>query len=130
MRSKLFLVLQIVVPLIMLPVLVLYACFELLSDYCTDEVPDTDTVFVPFKVKDEENTYFLAWTTTPWTLLANVALCVNPDLVYVKVNSRGTNFIMAKDLVSSVLGEEVEVLDTFRGKELEFKEFEQLIPMD
>lgn len=46
MRSKLFLVLQIVVPAIMLPVLVLYACYELLSDYCTDEVPDTDSVFV------------------------------------------------------------------------------------
>ena len=46
LRSKLFLVLQIVVPAIMLPVLVLYACFEFLSDYCTDEVPDTDSVFV------------------------------------------------------------------------------------
>jgi len=101
------------------------ASHEVAQNYQED---DTDTVYVPFKVKGEENTYFLAWTTTPWTLLANVALCVNPDLVYVKVNSRGTNFIMAKDLVSAVLGEEVEVLDTFRGKELEFKEFEQLIP--
>ena len=101
------------------------ASHEVAQNYQED---DTDTVFVPFKVKNEENTYFLAWTTTPWTLLANVALCVNPDLLYVKVNSRGTNFIMAKALVSSVLGEEVEVLDTFRGKELEFKEFEQLIP--
>ena len=101
------------------------ATHEVAQNYQED---DTDTVFVPFKVKDEENTYFLAWTTTPWTLLANVALCVNPDLVYVKVNSRGTNFIMAKDLVSTILGDEVEILDTFRGKELEFKEFEQLIP--
>ncbi len=101
------------------------ASHEVAQNYQED---DTDTVYVPFKVNGEENTYFLAWTTTPWTLLANVALCVNPDMVYVKVNSRGTNFIMAKDLVSSVLGDEVEVLDSFRGKELEFKEFEQLIP--
>ena len=101
------------------------ATHEVAQNYQED---DTDTVYVPFKVKGEDNTYFLAWTTTPWTLLANVALCVNPDMLYVKVNSRGTNFIMAKDLVSSVLGDEVEVLDTFRGRELEFKEFEQLIP--
>ena len=101
------------------------ATHEVADSYQED---DTDTVYVPFKVKGEDNTYFLAWTTTPWTLLANVALCVNADLVYVKVNSRGTNFIMAKDLVSTVLGDDVEILDTFRGKELEFKEFEQLIP--
>ncbi len=100
------------------------ASHEVAQDYQLD---DTDTVFVPFKVKDKDE-YFLAWTTTPWTLLANVALCVNPDSVYAKVKSRDTIFYMGKDLVNKVLGDEVEILDTMRGKELEYMEYEQLIP--
>ena len=100
------------------------ASHEVAQDYQLD---DTDTVFVPFKVKDKDE-YLLAWTTTPWTLLANVALCVNPDSVYSKVKSHGYTFIMGKELVSSVLGDDVEYLDDFRGKELEFMEYEQLIP--
>lgn len=100
------------------------ASHEVAQDYQED---DTDTVFVPFKVKDKDE-YFLAWTTTPWTLLANVALCVNPDAVYSKVKSHGYTFIMGKELVNKVLGDEVEILDDFRGKDLEFMEYEQLIP--
>ena len=100
------------------------ASHEVAQDYQLD---DTDTVIVPFKVKGKDE-YFLAWTTTPWTLLANVALCVNPDAVYSKVKSQGYTFIMGKELVSKVLGDEVEVIDDFRGKELEFMEYEQLIP--
>ena len=100
------------------------ASHEVAQDYQED---DTDTVFVPFKVKDKDE-YFLAWTTTPWTLLANVALCVNPDAVYSKVRSHGYTFIMGKELVNKVLGDEVEILDDFRGKDLEFMEYEQLIP--
>ena len=100
------------------------ASHEVAQDYQLD---DTDTVYVPFKVKGKDE-YFLAWTTTPWTLLANVALCVNPDSVYSKVKSHGYTFIMGKELVPSVLGDDVEVLDDMRGKELEFMEYEQLIP--
>lgn len=86
-----------------------------------------NTVIVPFKLKNED-TYVLAWTTTPWTLLANLALCVNPKLDYVKVESKGYKFIVAKYLADSVLGDEYKVLETFKGKALEGLEYEQLIP--
>jgi len=86
-----------------------------------------NTVIVPFKAR-EEDVYFLVWTTTPWTLISNVALCVNPKEEYVKVESKGYKFILAKALVNSVLGDEYEVLETYKGKDLEYKEYEQLIP--
>ena len=86
-----------------------------------------DTVTVPMKLKDED-CYFLVWTTTPWTLLANVALCVNPDEEYIKVDSKGYKFIVAKKLASKVLGDDYEVLETYIGKDLEYKEYEQLVP--
>ncbi len=86
-----------------------------------------NTVIVPFKLKNED-TYMLAWTTTPWTLLANLALCVNPDLTYIKVESLGYNFILAESLANSVLGEDYKVLETYKGKDLEGLEYEQLIP--
>lgn len=85
------------------------------------------TVYVPFKKKDED-VYFLVWTTTPWTLIANVALCVNPEEDYSLVESKGTKFIVATSLVHQVLGEEVNILETFKGKTLEYTEYEQLIP--
>ncbi len=86
-----------------------------------------NTVIVPFKVKDKDE-YFLAWTTTPWTLIANVALCVNPDLEYVKVNSMGYNFILAKSLVNKVLGDDVNVIETYKGSSLVGIKYEQLMP--
>ena len=86
-----------------------------------------NTVIVPFKRVDSDE-YFLVWTTTPWTLISNVALCVNPDETYVKVESMGYKFILAEKLASSVLGNEFTVLETFVGKELEYVEYEQLIP--
>ena len=86
-----------------------------------------NTVVVPFKAKGED-VYFLVWTTTPWTLISNVALCVNPNEDYVKVESKGYKFILAKALATSVLGDEYEVLETYKGKDLEYKEYEQLIP--
>ena len=86
-----------------------------------------DTVTVPFKLKDED-CYFLVWTTTPWTLLANVGLCVNPEEEYIKAESMGYNFIVAKKLANKVLGDDYKVLETYKGKELEHKEYEQLIP--
>ena len=87
-----------------------------------------DTVIVPMKKKDEENTYFLVWTTTPWTLIANVALCVNPNEEYVKVSSQGYNFIVAKKLANKVLGDDIEILETYKGTDLEYSEYEQLLP--
>lgn len=86
-----------------------------------------DTVIVPMKKKDED-VYFLVWTTTPWTLLSNVALCVHPNEEYVKVDSKGYKFILAKALANQVLGEEYEILETYNGKDLEYTEYEQLIP--
>lgn len=79
-----------------------------------------------FKIKDTDNEYFLAWTTTPWTLPSNVALCVNPDENYVKVKFENYIYIMAEALVQTVLGEEAQILETYKGKELEFKEYEPL----
>ena len=87
-----------------------------------------DTVIVPMKRKDEENTYFLVWTTTPWTLIANVALCVNPNEEYIKASSQGYNFIVAKKLANKVLGDDYEILETYKGSDLEYTEYEQLLP--
>ena len=107
---------------------------------------------VRFKCKDED-AYFLAWTTTPWTLPSNVALCVNPDETYVKVKAAdGYTYYMAEALLSSVLGGLAEkcgasaseegaagseaaegaeakdyiILETYKGKDLEYKEYEPL----
>ncbi len=88
-----------------------------------------------FKVKDED-AYILAWTTTPWTLPSNVALCVNPDETYAKVKAAdGYTYYMAEALLDTVLGDlsekeagtkAYEVLETYTGKELEYKEYEPL----
>ena len=88
-----------------------------------------NTVYVPFKAKDEDNTYYLVWTTTPWTLMSNIALCVNPDETYVKCLSKGYNFILAKALAPKVLGEDYEVVAEYKGKDLENREYEQLMPI-
>jgi isoleucyl-tRNA synthetase len=88
---------------------------------------------VRFKVKGEDN-YFLAWTTTPWTLPSNVALCVNPDNDYCLVKAAdGYTYYMAVALVDKVLGglakdgeKAYEILDTFKGTALEHKEYEPL----
>ncbi|MBR2780945.1 MAG: isoleucine--tRNA ligase [Eubacteriaceae bacterium] len=87
----------------------------------------TDTVYVRFKIKDRDE-YFLAWTTTPWTLASNVALAVNRDVTYVKVASGGYVYILAKELASSVLEGEYEVLEEMKGADLEYTEYEQLMP--
>ena len=88
---------------------------------------DAQTVIVPFKKKDADE-YFLVWTTTPWTLISNVALCVNPNEVYVKVESKGYKFILAKALLEQVLGSDYEILEEYKGTDLEYVEYEQLIP--
>ena len=86
-----------------------------------------NTVIVPFTKKDED-VYFLVWTTTPWTLMANVALCVNPELEYVLVESMGYKFILASSLLEKVLGEDVKVLETYKGTDLVGIKYEQLMP--
>ncbi|MCF2656485.1 isoleucine--tRNA ligase [Lacrimispora saccharolytica] len=88
---------------------------------------------VRFKASGED-AYFLAWTTTPWTLPSNVALCVNPDETYCKVKAAdGYTYYMAEALLDKVLGKlatddaaAYEVLETYKGKELEYREYEAL----
>ena len=87
-----------------------------------------NTVTVPFKVKGEDNTYILVWTTTPWTLIANVAACVNPKEKYIKASLDGKNYIVAASLADKVLGEGYEIVKEYIGKELEGVEYEQFIP--
>lgn len=89
------------------------------------------SAMVKFKAKDEDNTYFLAWTTTPWTLPSNLGLVVNPEVDYVKVSYEGQNLIMAEALVESVFANkegEHPVLESFKGKALEYREYEPLYP--
>ena len=89
------------------------------------------TAFVKFKVVGEENKYILAWTTTPWTLPSNVALCMNPDFDYVEVRMEesGEKYILAERLLKSVLGEEgYEVLSKKKGTAYEYTEYEPLYP--
>ena len=86
-----------------------------------------NSLILPFK-KCDEDVYFLVWTTTPWTLIANVALCVNPNYDYVKVESQGYKFILCETLVSSVLGDDVTVLEKYKGTDLVGVKYEQLMP--
>jgi len=90
------------------------------------EVEDP-SVYIRFKVKNEENTYFLAWTTTPWTLISNVALVVHPDHDYVKVKTGNENLILAKTRLDVLKGE-YKIVKNYKGKDLEYKEYEQLFP--
>ena len=83
------------------------------------------SAIVRFKKKDED-VYFLAWTTTPWTLPSNVALCVNPDEEYSKVKQGDYTYILASALVETVLKEDYTVLKNYKGKELEGIEYEPL----
>ena len=76
-----------------------------------------------FKIADEDG-YFLAWTTTPWTLPSNLALCVNPNVDYVKVTSNDEIYILAKDLCDKVLGEDkYEIIENYKGTDLEYKKY-------
>ena len=107
---------------------------ELNQPGCYRDVKDT-TCVAQFKVKGETDTYFLAWTTTPWTLPSNTALCVGPNIDYVKVKSHNPytkevcNLILAESLLGSVMGKnEYEVLAKMKGSDLAGTEYEQLIP--
>lgn len=88
----------------------------------------SNTVIAKFKRKDKDE-YFLAWTTTPWTLAANAALAVGPELTYLRVKSEGTIYYVEKTLADKVFEETpYEVLEELKGKDLENIEYEQLMP--
>ena len=76
------------------------------------------SIYVMFPKLDEEETYYLAWTTTPWTTISNMALTINPELDYVKLAHHHKNYIVAKGCIERVFGEEVIILDEFKGTEL------------
>lgn len=104
------------------------ASHEVAQGYQEDDVV---TVTAKFHIHGTENEYFLAWTTTPWTLLSNTLLTVHPDVTYVRVKQGNEIYTLAKDLVSSVLKKEYgeyEILSECKGKELEYKKYDQLLP--
>ena len=88
-----------------------------------------NTVTVPFQLKKMKDTYLLVWTTTPWTLIANVAACVNPHEEYVKCKVDDKFYIVAKKLAKSVLGEDFSIVETYLGSDLENLEYEQYLPI-
>ncbi|MCB5257966.1 MAG: class I tRNA ligase family protein, partial [Candidatus Cloacimonetes bacterium] len=83
------------------------------------------SIYIKFKALDEENTWYLAWTTTPWTLISNVALAVHPDFTYVKVLHKGEYYILAKECLN-VLDGEYEIIKEFSGREIEYKKYQPL----
>ena len=92
-----------------------------------------NTLTCKFKKKGTDNEYFLAWTTTPWTLASNIALTVGPDIYYVKVrmlegSNEGNIFYVGKELADTVLSEKYEVIEELKGKDMEGWEYEQLMP--
>jgi isoleucyl-tRNA synthetase len=96
---------------------------EISQGYKTVQEP---SIFVKFKIKNED-AYFLAWTTTPWTLISNVALAVHPDENYLRIRYNEQVFILAEERVAALLkGQEYEILDGFSGKKLEGIEYEPL----
>lgn len=88
----------------------------------------SNTLIAKFKLVGKDNEYFLAWTTTPWTLASNVALTVSPTETYVKAKQGEEIYYLSKTLAPKVLGEDFEVLEEVLGTELEYMEYEQLMP--
>jgi isoleucyl-tRNA synthetase len=90
-----------------------------------DEVSDP-SIYIKVKLEGKPNTYFLVWTTTPWTLISNVALAVGEEIEYVKVKHQGEELILASALLGESLEGEYEVLETYKGKDLEKLRYEPL----
>ena len=86
------------------------------------------TCVAKFKVEGEDNKYILAWTTTPWTLPSNLALCINKAYTYIEAKVGDEVYVLAKDLADKVLGEEYEIVREFKGEELLGTKYEQLMP--
>lgn len=86
-----------------------------------------NSVFVKFKSLEEDNTYFIVWTTTPWTLPSNVALCMNPNEIYAKVESNGKNYIMLEKLLPTIFEEDsYKVVYKKKGKDFEYHKYQPL----
>ncbi|MBI4215389.1 MAG: isoleucine--tRNA ligase [Parcubacteria group bacterium] len=103
--------------------------FEVAMDHSYQDVEET-TVIVKFALKDEPNTYALAWTTTPWTLIGNLALAINPALTYVKIKKGKEQFILAKSVAEKdSLFKDADVLSELSGKELLGKAYQPLYDM-
>lgn len=92
------------------------------------EVKDA-SIYVKFKAKNMDNTYFLVWTTTPWTLPSNVALAINKDVNYVKAEHEGQYLILAESRLE-LLGEDAKVVETFKGEKIVGEEYEQLFTFE
>ena len=107
------------------------AKFEIAMDNSYKIIKDI-SITVKLKLKDEENTYALAWTTTPWTLPSNLALTVHPELTYVYAKDKSDNntYVLAKDLLEKFYKskKEYEIIKELKGKELEGKQYEPLFP--
>ena len=86
------------------------------------------TAIAKFKVEGEENKFILAWTTTPWTLPSNLALCINKAYTYIEAKVGEEVYVLAKDLADKVLGEDYEIVKEFKGTELLGTKYEQLMP--
>lgn len=89
------------------------------------EVKDP-SIYIKFRLVDQPNTYFLVWTTTPWTLISNVALSVHPEVEYLKIARNGEYLIIAEPRASAVLGSEFKIVERFQGKHLEHQSYEPL----
>jgi isoleucyl-tRNA synthetase len=86
------------------------------------------TCIAKFKVTGEENKYILAWTTTPWTLPSNLALCINKAYTYIEAKVEDNIYVVAKDLATKVLSEDYKIIKEFKGSELLGTKYEQLMP--
>ena len=101
--------------------------FEIAMDNSYKDVEDY-SITIKFKVKNTKNEYLLAWTTTPWTLIGNVGLAVNPEANYIKVKQGGDIYYLAENRAEAVLGNDFKVLETLKGTDLEKIEYERLYP--
>ena len=99
--------------------------FEIAMDNSYEDVED-NSVYIAFKIKTEADTYFLAWTTTPWTLIQNVALVLHPDADYVKVKHQGKYYWLAKSRLDQVLTGDYQIVETKKGRDLTDIEYEPL----
>lgn len=100
--------------------------FEIAMDNSYKDVED-NSVFIKFKLADKKNTYALAWTTTPWTLIGNVGLAVHPDQTYAEVTIGQEHYILAQQRLD-ILNTEYQIIRTFKGSELENLNYEPLYP--
>ncbi len=87
-----------------------------------------DSIYVKMKVKGKDNEYLLVWTTTPWTLPSNVAIAANPDSTYVRARLGEEIYYLVEERVETVLGKDAEILSRIKGQDLEYVEYEQLLP--